>query len=270
MGDARAVTERIIHVYRNVPAEGPGVCRICHTGPNDAPITKEPWWICSSCDRTTRGLYRHAKQVVPISLCVQDDGEGALYAVVARKRSLVTSKGRTKRSTVLAATIARFYEAHASCLSEQAGGPFTLVTTIPSTHPDPPARAHIPMSEIATHVGALQHLYQPTLRPNYECTPILAERCSHPDAFQPTEPINRLNHAKVLLLDDLFVSGAHIQSAASALYQAGADIVVALVVARLIKPGFNPHRARIWEQAESERFSFERCCLCAPSADRTA
>ena len=45
-----------------------------------------------------------------------------------------------------------------------------------------------------------------------------------------------LRGERILLVDDLFVSGAHTQSAASTLFEAGAEEVVTLVILRLIVP----------------------------------
>ncbi|MFI6512184.1 hypothetical protein ACIBCT_31665 [Streptosporangium sp. NPDC050855] len=110
-------------------------------------------------------------------------------------------------------------------------------------------------------VGALKGLYKPLLLPDTENARALAERCSHPDAFRVSG--ERIDGERVLVVDDLVVSGAHVQSAASALYEAGAHAVVALVIVRLITfDSWSPHRERIWEEASAEPFDFDRCCLC--------
>ena len=48
MGDAEAFTRDFLPLFRAVPPTRPGVCRICHSGPNDR-RDGEPWPICASC-----------------------------------------------------------------------------------------------------------------------------------------------------------------------------------------------------------------------------
>ncbi|MHB8325215.1 MAG: hypothetical protein ACYDHB_12485 [Candidatus Dormibacteria bacterium] len=68
---------------------------------------------------------------------------------------------------------------------------------------------------------------------------------------------------RVLLLDDTFTTGAAPQSAASALAIAGAQEVVAVVVGRVIDPGFSAPAGQLWRRVAALPFDFERCCLCA-------
>lgn len=67
--------------------------------------------------------------------------------------------------------------------------------------------------------------------------------------------------ANVLLVDDTFTSGARIQSAASALTLAGATVIAAVPIGRVINPGFSTATAALWEAARAEPFDFDVCCL---------
>ncbi|NUT39118.1 MAG: hypothetical protein HOV86_03945 [Thermoactinospora sp.] len=258
MGDARAVTEAYLQIFRDVPAAGPGVCRICHTGADGA------YELCAACRVTTQGLYRHTEHVVPISLCVRDGDGAQLHAVVARRKD---PPGSVRRIPFLAATVARFHRAHASCLTRLAGGPFSMVTTLPSTRLDRPIEVFHPMPRVVDLVGDLRRLHRPVLLAGSAlAAENLARRRSDERAFQV---MGRVDGARVLLVDDLFVSGAHVQSAASALYRAGAEAVVALVIARLVLPRANENTARVWARASAEPFSFDRCCCAgSPTVDR--
>ncbi len=62
----------------------------------------------------------------------------------------------------------------------------------------------------------------------------------------------------ILLIDDTFTTGARLQSAASALQLAGADVVAAVVIGRVINPEFS---GALWERVSKMPFSFETCCL---------
>ncbi|WP_433516475.1 hypothetical protein ACQP2T_13435 [Nonomuraea sp. CA-143628] len=263
MGDAEAFTREFLPLYRPVPPAQPGVCRICHSGPNNADDTGGPWDTCASCKRTTKNLYGHTKHVVPISLTAKDT---QLYDVVVYKRDAFGSAGRRKRSDFLTATVTHFYQRHADCLQGLAGGPFTLVTTIPSTRDERPLEAFHTMWQVVGGVDALARLHRPLLEADDKLAPVLADRWSHRDAFRIRG--DGLAGARVLLVDDLFVSGAHVQSAASALIEKGAGAVVALVIARVINPeSKDPYSARIWQESRDRPFSFDRCCVCAKRDD---
>ncbi|WP_433508968.1 hypothetical protein ACQP2T_33965 [Nonomuraea sp. CA-143628] len=264
MGDAEAFTREFLPLFRPVPPTRPGVCRICHSGPNNAGHTGEPWATCASCKRTTMNLYGHTPHVVPISLTTRNT---QLYDVLVRERDLNGAGGRRGRGDFLAATVAHFYHRHVRCLEGLAGGPFTLVATIPSNDPELPARPLHIMWEVVEKVGALAPLWRPPILLEADTTfaPVLADRRSHRDAFRILWP-GWVSGARVLLVDDLFVSGAHVQSAASALIESGAAAVVALVIARLINPASrSPHSAGIWQEACERPFSFAHCCVCDPA-----
>ncbi|MGW2217787.1 hypothetical protein ACWCSD_22585 [Nonomuraea sp. NPDC001684] len=266
MDRARAVTDPVIPLFRNVPAVRSGVCRICHTGPNDKP-DGEPYEICSSCARTVNGFRRHAEPVVSISLAVEEGEDNGLFRLMARREAVPAGKSRLRPETLMAATLSRFYDAHEACLTQVAGGPFTMVTTIPSTRLDRPVEAFHIMPRVIGMIGALRAFYKPVLLPNDKYAPVLAGRDSHPEAFQLTGTPNdaqALRGERVLLVDDLFVSGAHMQSAAYTLFKAGAEEVVALALLRLIVPSaWHRNRMSIWQEAGDQPFSFDRCCLCA-------
>ncbi|MER6950815.1 phosphoribosyltransferase [Nonomuraea sp. NPDC000554] len=266
MGDARAVTDHVIQLYRNVPATRSGVCRICHTGPNNRYDTGEPYCICSSCERTMGGLYRPTTHVVPISLAVQDGDDNGLFKIVVSKANARAAPSWMTPHTLMAATLSRFYEAHEACLTGLAGGPFTLVTSIPTTRRNQPVEAFHPLIRVINDVSALKDLHKPQLLlANDEYVPRLYDRYSHPDAFhvmgaQKEDQV--LRGERVLLVDDWFISGAHVQSAASKLFEHGAEEVVALVIIRVIDPSpSRPNRMAIWQEASAEPFDFDRCCI---------
>ncbi|MFG3436118.1 hypothetical protein ACGF0J_02635 [Nonomuraea sp. NPDC047897] len=265
MGDASAVTQPYLTLFRNVPAADFELCRVCHSRPSERHAGNGPYEVCASCARTTGGVFRHTPHVVPISLCARRGGGTQLYDLVARHRVPASPPGGPDRSTFLAATLARFHRAHRACLTRAAGGEFTLVTTVPGTRVDRPVEAFHPMPRVVGMVGDLTGLHRPVLLPGDSESALarLARRESDERAFHV---IGGVGGARVLLVDDLFVSGARTQSAAAALFRAGAAAVVALVVARLVDPASSATSARLWARASAERFDFERCCLCGPAA----
>ena len=90
-------------------------------------------------------------------------------------------------------------------------------------------------------------------------TPIDDTRKAHDNAF---EAVAAANGRRVLIIDHTFVTGARVQSAASTLAQAGADVVAALVLGRVIgfRPSYPENRA-LWDRAVATGFSFDTCCL---------
>ncbi|PRX66987.1 hypothetical protein B0I32_105427 [Nonomuraea fuscirosea] len=263
MADAEAFIREFLPWFRPVPPTRPGVCRICHSGPNNVGDTGGPWGICVSCKCTTKNLYGHTQQVVPISLMTKNS---QLYDLLVRRTDPRGAGGRRNRADVLAAALSHFYHRHIQCLEGLAGGPFTLVATIPSNNPEAPGKAFHIMWQVVGKVAALKRLWQPLLlEPDTTFARVLAARHSHRDAFQVPRA-GRLDRARVLLVDDLFVSGAHVQSAASALIENGAAAVVALVIARLINPASkDPYSAGIWKESCERPFTFDRCCVCDPA-----
>ncbi|TDD46166.1 hypothetical protein E1286_21565 [Nonomuraea terrae] len=241
MGDAEALTREFLPLYVRVPAARPGMCTICRTGAADPPHE-----TCAGCRRAAHGLYASTEHVVPISLTARDT---QLYDVLVRERDPSGAGGRRSRAGFLAATVARFLRAHAACLEERAGGPFTVVATIPDTRAERPIEAFDLMQRVVGQVGALVPRYRPLLL--------------EPVARAAFRVRGRVDDERVLLVDDLFGSGVRVRGAASALYGRGAATVVALVVARFVDIN-DPHGARIWREAHDRPFGFDRCCLCDP------
>ncbi|MCK2218833.1 hypothetical protein MF672_034325 [Actinomadura sp. ATCC 31491] len=254
MGDAEAFARE----FRPVPPARPGVCRICHAaGPEASGAGSSGPRVtgagaCAGCRRTIGGLRGHTEHVVPITLTARNT---RLYDVVTQRRE--PPGGRRGRLDLLAATVARFHQRHAACLERAAGGPFTLVATVPSTRAERPIEAFDPMAAVVARVAALAGRHRPLLLERVDSEPGAAAG----DAFRVRG--GGLEGARTLLVDDLFVSGARVQHAASALLAAGAAAVVALVVARLVEPAAaDPCGAAIWREAGRRPFDFVRCCVC--------
>lgn len=68
---------------------------------------------------------------------------------------------------------------------------------------------------------------------------------------------------RVLLVDDTFTGGAHLQSAATALVAGGAEVIAALVLGRVIDTSSEryPEKRELWERQRRTRFDFGTCCL---------
>ena len=60
----------------------------------------------------------------------------------------------------------------------------------------------------------------------------------------------------VLLVDDVFTTGASLHSAAAALSNAGATVIAGIVIARRMQPGYNEHSQSVWDRQSGQRFQW--------------
>lgn len=74
---------------------------------------------------------------------------------------------------------------------------------------------------------------------------------------------HRLAGARVLVLDDTWTKGGHLQSLAHVVRSAGAAGVVALVLGRHMGPDYSLNRP-ILDAVRDTRFDITRCALCPP------
>lgn len=232
-------------IYRPVPATGPGVCQVCHSG---AP---PGGGLCGSCAVTRAQVSRPAAVVVPVSLYRTS---GPLWRVL-RDYKDGDPATRARLTRQLAAVLDRFTARHLPCVARLLGDAPVLVATVPSTRPE--ARGRHRLETAVAAVPALAARHAPLLAPG----PGAADHGQADDeAFTVAR---RLRGERVLLIDDTFTTGARAQSAASALSLNGAGPVAVLTVGRVIWPDWNDNCRQIWDAACATPFSFDTCCLCA-------
>lgn len=229
------------------PRHGPGVCRCClNLTDGDG--------LCWAC--------RHGEQrlavAVPISYSV--GGEGLHRLIVAYKREADSSVPHAL--TDLAALCERFLALHESCIASAAGlsDGFDRITTVPSA--DPLRDLQHPLRRI---VGERSEI----TRGRYERLLVRSESVAIPRVYDPARyaPTRTLTGESVLLVDDMWTSGASAQSAAGALLAAGASSVAAVVLARHLNRSWHNNDARL-RDLEQLAFSYESCVLCARTGAR--
>jgi hypothetical protein len=81
------------------------------------------------------------------------------------------------------------------------------------------------------------------------------------------EPIVALDGEPVLLIDDMWTTGASAQSAAAALKEAGAGVVAALVVGRHVNRDWGRNDRHL--RALPAPHDWDLCPLCAPETGAT-
>ncbi len=234
------LTDPLLGVYTAVPQVGPQVCSLCRRPTDLAPL-------CNSCELTTGQVANPTQLVVPISMYSRIDSQ---YGHYLRQYKRSTDKAtRSLSTTILAATLARFLGAHAPCIRRAAGADWDTIVPIPSSRTPHPLEAVIRQ---APEVDDPLDILVPTRTP--------------PSKRQATDAgyrlARRVRGRSILLIDDTFTTGAHIQSAASILTARGAQVVGAVVLGRVVDLDFKPDVARpIWTSLRSGGFDFDTCCV---------
>jgi len=216
---------------------------------------------CEVCLRFTEGRFptcyqcghrdRHTDAVLPISYTGKD---GQLYHSLAQYKRHWDQRVARQLGMQLAAVLWRFLVLHERCLAGAAGAgeSFDVVTTVPSSEI---ARdeAHPLRRMVGETVGPTRDRYQRLLiRSALQAD----KRDIVPEKFTAT---TEMDGATVLLIDDTWVSGGSVQSAAGALKAAGAGAVGAMVIARLIDQDYGDHGDRL--KKLPKEFDWAACAL---------
>jgi hypothetical protein len=211
------------------------------------------------------GLHQPISRVLPVSLCPLP---GPLYSVLMGYKESPVDEVRVRSAGVVDTLFSEFLAGHRRCISKVLDGFVDVVLPVPSSsRPGQPPLDRVP--------GLGRHVTERLERgwgwgPALWC-PSLLERTPGPighmrpnaDAFavpEWAEPI--VSRARVLLLDDTYVSGARSQSAAAALRMAGAYVVLIVPLGRVIRPAKLPEHARFLERSRNSRAGRHRCARC--------
>lgn len=213
---------------------------MCHGAPNAG------WDRCFSCDQTIAQVTRGTELIVPISLT---NKQGQFYHVLYHYKG-----GYALASELLqmGALFARFLFRHRKCVRAKAGRDWDTITIVPSsgsrtgTHP---------LASVLSLVPSLKKEYRSLLKKG---TATIGHNHAEDNGYAVT---SNVGGARVLLIDDTFTTGGRVQSAASALQLAGADVVAVVVAARVITPAWNEESKALWDRQRAQTFSFDLCCL---------
>jgi predicted amidophosphoribosyltransferase len=234
-------TDPFVTTYANVPAAGPDVCAICHG------ISLGGYARCYSCKICIEAVSSPVIQVAPISLYAIP---GQLHHVLRYYKDGAASV-RPQFRTQVAAILARFLITHGDCL-RQVAGDWDFITATPSSKGR--VGPH-PFEEVIGISRFLQDQYKGVLAPGPDT---LTFRKASDNGYSVTSSVEG---SRILLVDDTYTTGARIQSAASALQLAGATVVAAVPVGRVIRPDYDEETAAWWARVRSEPYDFDRCCL---------
>jgi predicted amidophosphoribosyltransferase len=216
----------------------PDVCRVCAT-------FTQGFATCYPCGHQPA----HADAVLPISYSVH---ERQLHTALAVYKRGVEQAARPLRAQ-LAAVLWRFLDRHEACLAQHVGvAGFDIVTAVPSGVAGRD-EAHPLRDVVGRLVAPTRDRYERLLTRSEIA---VAERTVDAAKYAPTRT---LAGEHVLLIDDTWVTGANVQSAAGALKAAGAGRVGVVVIGRHVHAEFGDNAARL--RALPRRFDWDRCAL---------
>jgi predicted amidophosphoribosyltransferase len=247
-----AYTDPFLTTYTPPPAVEPGVCPYCRTATGTR-YDGEPYSLCYSCRHTRAGVSQPLDLIVPISLYRVGK---QLHTVLKDYKRSAHANVRERHLWQVGAILHRFVREHRSHIWAEAGRDWDTVTIVPSKAQR--ADAH-PLESAILLGGPLREEYQKLLEPKNPET--IDRNQSSDDGFQVTTDVAGKS---VLLVDDTFTTGASLQSAASALSIAGADVVAGVVIGRVVDTGNAeqyPEKAELWKRQRAIPFSFDTCCL---------
>jgi phosphoribosylpyrophosphate synthetase len=191
--------------------------------------------------------------VVPISLATISAPRvsGQLYYTLRTyKADNITASVRDTLGLTVAAVIGRFLHDHTSCIEVAAGGTWEAVTIVPSTrnraepHPLAAAIGRLPKTGMR-----YANLLQATATWEGQ------QREASDQRFTVTSDVRGVS---ILIIDDTFTTGSRIQSAASALSLAGARVIAAVPIARIVNAEYAPD---VLAHSRDAPYDFRRCCL---------
>ena len=255
-----------------VPPVGPGVCATCHGPARDGPPM---CWCCRAVSALLEPVSDGCPLVVPVALCRTGD---PLHTVLRGYKDSPVVAGRRHFAARLGAHLSGFLSVHGACIARTSGSTWDCVAVVPSSTRTAGAGGQ-------RRVAAPEH----PLRPVVGAVPCLsglvgidmrrgAGSADHlvpdPAAF---EVDGEVCGRKVLLVDDTWVTGARMRSAAAALGAAGAEVVAMVVAGRAVgalDTSTVPAVARWWRWAEARGShggvtSRAPCCFakCAGASD---
>lgn len=215
--------------------------------------------VCCGCFNLTDGYGRcyacvhggpRVDVMAPVSYSVA--GEQLHHALASYKR--LSPAPARHFELGLAAVLWRYLASHEACLARALGvAAFTAVTTVPSSRRER-ADTHPLGRLVGELVGPVRERYIRALERSDAA--VDAHRFNAGKYRARVE----LEGGPVLLIDDMWTTGANARSAAAALKAAGAGPIAVLVIGRHVNRGWHDNDRHL--RALPRPFDWEHCALC--------
>jgi hypothetical protein len=250
MGELERRTDDLLDWLTWVPPTGKGICRICH-GPSGSMV---PSISCMSCKKRLRPVSWKLQSIAPITMYWKDR-EGGYGPIYPHLRDYKKPGASSELQLGVAALIVRFLQTHQACL-EGHFGQWTSIVVPPSSSGTRVGRVH-PLESLLKKTSLKEQVADPCLAPT---SAEVGEREASDDRYKTTRSVKG---DKILIIDDAWVTGSSVLSAASRLSLDGATVVGSVVVGRQIDPTWSDDIS-YWEMVTAKPFRFENCCLAEP------
>lgn len=250
-----AVRDRLGAIMRN-PLRVPNLtCEIC-----TAPIAVQ-YSRCYRCHRDILGSFAVpvARRVVPLTYSIfgqQSNVDMHRYKeALAEKERLLNPSYQRVLLLVLG-----FALTHAGCIDRISPMPVTRLAFVPSLSG---RRGIHPLNQVG---AVLPAQWQRVALEPVPDVPVEARReVSLGHFFLPSPADVAGQH--VVILEDTWVQGGHVQSAAATILRAGAAAVTIIVIARRLKSDGTQHQD-LWAELDSREYTLQICpvtgSLCPP------
>jgi hypothetical protein len=244
VGELAALLEASL---QNPAQPGPGICPICRGFPGPGHVTDV------GCGFNPN----HLDAVAPISYA---PSLGQLHTALRHYKRSPIPKIRARFHLRLAAVLWRFLAEHESCVAAAAAARsrgFDVVCVVPSKTTALDDGRPFLRTLVGQTCGHTADRFARLLRPTDRGT---LEREYDPGRYAATR---RLDGEHVLVIDDMWTSGASAQNAAVALKAAGAATVGLVMIGRFVRRDYLDHGARL--DALPRDFNWSTCAVHPPA-----